>query len=106
MLEGPLTKNIFAFALPVMLSGLLQLLYNAADVVVVGKYAGHTSLAAVGSTGALVTLITNLAIGLAVGVNVIIARHIGANDTHRANRALHTSATLAIIIGIATKASK
>lgn len=102
MLEGPLTKNLFAFALPVMLSGILQLLYNAADVVVVGKFAGHTSLAAVGSTGSLVTLITNLAIGLAVGVNIIIARHIGAKDSERADRALHTSATLAIIIGIAT----
>ena len=102
MLEGPLTKNIFAFALPVMLSGLLQLLYNAADIVVVGKFAGHTSLAAVGSTTALVTLITNLALGLSVGVNIIIARHIGAKNSERANRALHTSATLAIIIGIAT----
>jgi len=102
MLEGSITKNLMAFALPVMLSGILQLLYNAADVVVVGKFAGHTSLAAVGSTSALVTLITNLAIGLSVGVNILLARHIGAKDTKRADRALHTSATVAIVVGIIT----
>lgn len=102
MTEGPVTKNIFAFALPIMLSGILQLLYNAADVIVVGKFAGDTSLAAVGSTSALVTLITNLAIGLSVGVNIIIARHIGAKDTERADRALHTAATVAIITGLLT----
>ena len=102
MLEGSITKNLMAFALPIMLSGILQLLYNAADVVVVGKFAGHTSLAAVGSTSSLVTLITNLAIGLSVGVNIILARHVGAKDHERADRALHTSATLSIIIGILT----
>jgi len=102
MTEGPITRNLFAFALPIMLSGILQLLYNAADVIVVGKFAGDTSLAAVGSTSSLVTLITNLAIGLSVGVNIIIARHIGAKDSRRADRALHTAATVAIIAGLLT----
>ncbi len=102
MTAGSIVKNLLLFALPVMLSGILQLLYNAADVVVVGRFAGHTSLAAVGSTSSLVTLITNLAIGLSVGVNILVARHIGARDSHRANRALHTAITVALVSGILT----
>ena len=102
MTEGPITKKLLLFSLPIMLSGILQLLYNAADVVVVGRFAGHTSLAAVGSTSSLVTLITNFAMGLSVGVNVIIARHIGAKDSERVDKALHTAATLSIFAGIIT----
>ncbi len=104
MTEGSITKNILFFALPLMLSSVLQLLYNAADVIVVGKFAedGLTSLAAVSSTNSLITLITNVAIGLSVGVNVLIARHIGAKNTERADRALHTAATVAIASGIFT----
>jgi putative MATE family efflux protein len=102
MTEGPITTRLLLFSIPIMLSGVLQLLYNAADVVVVGKFAGHTSLAAVGSTSSLVTLITNLALGLSVGVNIIIARHIGAKDSERSHKALHTAATVAIFAGFLT----
>lgn len=102
MTEGPVTKNILAFALPIMLSGILQLLYNAADLIVVGMFSDDSSVGAIGSTSSLVTLITNFAIGLSVGVNIIIARHIGAKDPRRADRALHTAATVAIISGLLT----
>ncbi|MBP3543104.1 MAG: MATE family efflux transporter, partial [Lachnospiraceae bacterium] len=67
MCSGPIMKKLLIFALPVMLSGVLQLLFNAADIAVVGRFAGSDSLAAVGSTGSLVNLLTNLFIGLSVG---------------------------------------
>ncbi len=99
-IEGKISKNILLFALPLMLSSILQLLYNAADIVVVGRFAGHESLAAVGSTSSLINLIVNFFIGLSIGVNVIIARYIGAKDTKNCHRALHTSATVALISGL------
>lgn len=102
MLKGSLGKNLFLFSAPLMLSGILQLLYNAADIMVVGKFSGYQSLAAVSSTSSLITLITNIAMGMSVGVNIILARHIGAKNVGRVNRALHTAATLSIIIGIIT----
>ena len=74
MINGPLLKKLIVFSVPLILSGVLQLLFNAADVVVVGQFAGTESLAGVGSTGSLVNLITNLTIGLAVGANVVMAR--------------------------------
>ncbi len=100
MTDGPIIKNLWKFAFPVMLSGILQLLYNAADIIVLGRFSGHTSLAAVGSTSSLITLITNFAIGLSVGVNVIIARHIGSDDPERTDKALHTAATVAVFSGL------
>lgn len=102
MLEGSLTKNLFLFSAPLMLSGILQLLYNAADIVVVGQFSGYQSLAAVSSTSSLISLITNIAMGMSVGVNIILARHIGAKNVGRVNRALHTAATLSIVIGLIT----
>ena len=80
MTEGPLLGKIIRFSVPLMLSGMLQLLYNAADVVVVGKWAGSAALAAVGSTGALVNLLINLFMGVSVGCNVLAARYYGAGD--------------------------
>ena len=76
MLNGPLLGKLVVFSVPLILSGILQLLFNAADIIVVGQWAGTESLAAVGSTGSLVNLITNLFIGLAVGTNVVMARAI------------------------------
>ena len=72
MTSGPLFGKIVTFAFPLMCSGVLQLLFNAADIIVVGRYTGHTALAAVGSTSALINLIVNLFVGLSVGANVLI----------------------------------
>ena len=74
MCNGPILKKMLVFALPLMLSSILQLLFNAADIVVVGRFAGDDSLAAVGSTSSLINLLTNLFIGLSVGSNVLVAR--------------------------------
>ena len=73
MCNGPLLKKILIFYFPLMLSGVLQLLFNAADIVVVGRFAGSHALAAVGSTSALINLLVNLFIGLSVGANVLVA---------------------------------
>ena len=78
MCNGPILKKMLVFALPLMLSSILQLLFNAADIVVVGRFAGDDSLAAVGSTSSLINLLTNLFIGLSVGSNVLVARYFGA----------------------------
>ncbi len=101
MCEGSVVKNILLFALPLALSGILQLLYNAADVMVVGQFAGNNSLAAVGSTGSLVNLIQNLFIGLSVGVNVIMAKAFGAGDRKRISNAAHTAVALGFVSGVA-----
>lgn len=100
MLNGPLAGKILLFALPLMLSSLLQLLFNAADVVVVGRFAGKEALAAVGSNGSLINLFINLFIGLSVGTNVIIARDLGAGKPENIRRSVHTSITLALVSGI------
>ncbi len=80
MTEGKLLPKILLFSLPLIASGVLQLLFNAADIIVVGKFDGHESLAAVSSTGALINLIVNIFIGLSIGANVVVARHIGADE--------------------------
>ena len=80
---------------------MLQLLFNAADVVVVGRFAGKEALAAVGSNGALINLMVNLFVGLSVGTNVVVARDLGAGQTERVRRSVHTSITLALISGVA-----
>ena len=100
MTEGPLFKKIIAFALPLMLTSMLQLLYNAADVVVVGKFAGDTSLAAVGSTTALINLIVNLFIGLSLGTGVVLSQAIGMRNRSKIHRTVHTSMVLSVILGI------
>ena len=100
MLNGPLAGKILLFALPLMLSSLLQLLFNAADVVVVGRFAGKEALAAVGSNGSLINLFTNLFIGLSVGTNVVIARDLGAGKTEQVRRSVHTSVALSLVSGV------
>ena len=91
MCNGPLLGKIMLFTLPLMLSGILQLLFNAADVVVVGRFAGNEALAAVGSTGALTNLLVNLFIGLSVGANVLVARYYGGRQEEEVSRTVHTS---------------
>lgn len=100
MTEGNLLPKILMFSLPLMASSFLQLLFNAADIIVVGKFAGSESLAAVSSTGALINLIVNLFIGLSVGTNVLVARYIGANQQEEISKTVHTAMMLSIIGGL------
>lgn len=100
MCNGPLFGKIILFAVPLMLSGILQLLFNAADVVVVGKFAGHESLAAVGATTSLVNLLVNIFIGLSVGANVLVARYYGGQHLKDLEETIHTAMLLALIGGL------
>lgn len=102
MCNGPLAGKLLHFALPLMLSGILQLLFNAADIIVVGRFAadGNTALAAVGSTGSLINLIVNLLIGLSVGASVVVSRANGARNQAAVDRAVHTAITVAAIGGV------
>lgn len=99
MCHGPLLGKILLFSIPLILSGILQLLFNAADVIVVGRFAGSQSLAAVGSTSSLINLLTNVFIGLSVGANVLIARYYGAGQEEEVSDTVHTSVLLSIICG-------
>ena len=99
MLNGPMIGPFVRYAIPLMLSGMLQLLFNAADVAVVGRFAGDEALAAVGSNGALCSLFTNLFIGLSVGTNVAAAKACGARDDARLSRVVHASMLLSLICG-------
>ena len=99
MCSGPILRKMLMFALPLMLSSILQLLFNAADIVVVGKFAGDNSLAAVGSNTALINLLTNLFIGLSIGANVVAARSYGAKTWDDLRDTVHTSMLLSMISG-------
>ncbi len=100
MCNGPVLTKMLLFALPLMFSSILQLLFNAADVVVVGRCAGDNSLAAVGSTTALINLFTNLFVGLSVGANVAAARFHGARQERELQNTVHTAMSLSIISGL------
>lgn len=100
MTHGPLLGKILIFAIPLIFSSVLQLLFNAADIIVVGQWSGKEALAAVGSTGALVNLMTNLFIGLSVGANVLFARYIGAKQEQEARETLHTSVLVSLASGV------
>lgn len=100
MVNGPILGKILVYSIPLMLSGILQLLFNAADVIVVGRYAGSQSLAAVGSTSALINLLVNVFIGLSVGVNVMVARYYGARRETAVNETIHTAVALSLVSGL------
>ena len=100
MCNGPLTGKILSFCAPLALSGILQLLYNAADIIVVGRFTGPTALAAVGSTGALINLIVNLLVGLSVGTSVVVAQNYGAGDLKGVHDTIHTSMLVSLIGGV------
>lgn len=100
MTEGPLITKIIKFTIPVMLSGILQLLFNTADVIVVGRFTGKTALAAVGSTGSLINLLVSLFMGLSIGTNVLVARYQGAKDDKSVSETVHTSIALGIVGGL------
>lgn len=100
MCSGSILKKMLLFAIPLMFSSILQLLFNAADIVVVGKFAGDNSMAAVGSTSSLINLLTNLFIGLSIGANVLVARYYGAKQSKDLKETVHTAITVSIISGI------
>lgn len=100
MCNGPIFKKIIVFAIPLILSGCLQLLFNAADIIVVGRFSGSQALAAVGSTSALINLLVNLFIGISVGANVVLGKYIGAHDEKNASKTVHTAIYISIVGGL------
>ncbi|HOS18279.1 MAG TPA: MATE family efflux transporter [Clostridia bacterium] len=101
MTQGPLLSKIVRFSLPVVLMGLLQFLYSAADMIVAGKFAGSEALAAVGSTGSLINLIVALFLGISVGVSVAVAQHFGAREYDAVGKTVHTAILVALVGGAA-----
>ncbi len=100
MTNGPIIKGFLLFSVPIMLSGILQLLFNAADTVVVGRFGSETALGAVGSTSALITLIVNLFMGLSVGASVTAAHCYGAKDPAGVHQVVHTSILASAVTGV------
>jgi len=100
MCNGPIFGKIVVFALPIMAMNILQLMFNAADLVVVGRLSGKEALAAVGATGSIINLIVNLFMGLSVGTSVIVAQDYGARRTDAISKSVHTSITVSVIAGI------
>ena len=102
MTHGPILKKLLLFTVPLILSSILQLLFNAADVVVVGRFAqqGDLCLAAVGSTGSLTSLIVNMFVGLSVGTNVVVARAWGSGDHKAMEESVHTSMLVSVVSGV------
>lgn len=101
MLQGSLTDKILAFALPLAATGILQQLFNAADVAVVGQFAGKNAMAAVGSNSPVIGLLVNAFVGIALGANVIISRFTGQKNTEGVQKAVHTSLVFAVLSGFA-----
>ena len=104
MTTGRTFTKILLFAGPLILAGILQCLYNAADIIVIGRFAGEAPLAAVGATASLISLITNMFIGLSVGTAITVSIAIGARNTERIRRLVHTSIAIACVAGIAVTA--
>lgn len=99
MLQGPIFPKVMLFSLPLAATGILQLLFNAADVIVVGKFAGSISLAAVGATSALINLLIGLFMGVSIGVNILVAREYGCRHEDNVRRTIHCSFALGLILG-------
>ena len=100
MCEGALLPKILIYTFPLMLSGVLQLLFNAADIIVVGRFVGHSALAAVGSTSSLINLLINVFMGLSVGTNVLVARFYGAGKQKDLSEVVHTAIMTALCGGL------
>ncbi len=100
MCSGPLLTKIILYTLPIMCTGLLQLFYNAADIIVVGRYVGKTALAAVGSTSSFINLLVNLFLGLSVGVSVAVAQGYGAHDYDAISETAHTAVLSSLFAGL------
>lgn len=100
MCNGPLLGKILVYALPLIASGILQLLFNAADMVVAGRFAGNAALGAVGATSSLINLLINVFIGMSVGTNVLVAHFFGADRKEELHQTVHTSIALSLISGV------
>lgn len=100
MCNGPILKKMLLFGLPLMISNLLQLLFNAADIIVVGRFAGVSSLAAVGATSSLVSLIVNLFTGISVGVNILVSNYYGSKRMQDLTAVIHTGMAFALVGGV------
>jgi putative MATE family efflux protein len=100
MCSGPFFSKIVLFSIPLILTGILQLLYNTVNIIVVGRYVGSSALAAVGSTTSLINLIINLFIGFSIGASVVMAKYYGAGQYNDANETVHTAIAISIISGI------
>ncbi|MCR4954632.1 MAG: MATE family efflux transporter [Treponema sp.] len=100
MTEGSIFAKLMKFSVPLIISNILQLMFNAADVIVVGRFAGDNSLAAVGSTGSLINLLVNLFVGLSVGTNVVAANFFGAKKSYELKQTVHTAILLSVVSGI------
>ena len=100
MLQGPVLWGVISYTIPIILTSVLQLLFNAADLVVVGRFCGSISVAAVGATGAITNLIINLFIGLSVGAGVTVAHAIGSREETAVHRAVHTALPVALLSGV------
>lgn len=100
MLNGPLLGRIVIYTIPLLLSGLFQLFFNAADIIVVGRFAGAESLAAVGSTSSLINLLVNLFMGFSVGTNVLVARFYGAGQKKELSNTVHTAIVMSAVLGL------
>ena len=101
MCNGTIMDKLISFSIPLMLSGILQLMFNAVDIVVVGRFSGSQALAAVGSTTALINVFTNLFIGISLGANVLAARYYAAGKTKEMSETVHTAIALALVSGVA-----
>ena len=101
MCNGPLLRKILLFSFPLILSNVLQLLFNAADMMIAGRFVGAHALAAVGATTSIINLILNLFMGLSAGVNVVVARTLGACNKNDISQSVHTSIGIAIVSGVA-----
>ncbi len=99
MTEGPIFRQLIAFTLPLLLGNVFQQLYNTCDSVIVGRFIGHDALAAIGSSGSIIFLMTSLFMGISVGAGVVIAQHYGANDLEKVERAVHTTVLAGLIAG-------
>ena len=100
MVNGPILKKMLVFSLPLMLSSIMQMLFNATDIVVLGQFVGDHSLAAVGSTSSLINLLTNLFLGLSVGANVLVGKYFGGRKMQQLNEAIHTAVTISAASGV------
>ena len=99
MLQGPLLGSIISYTIPIILTSILQLLFNAADLVVVGRFCGSISVAAVGATGSITALIVNLFVGLSVGAGVTVAHGVGSREDEVVHRTVHTAIPMALVSG-------
>ena len=100
MCSGPLLRKIVIVAVPLILSGILQLLFNTTDLIVVGRFASYKALAAIGVTGAVVQLMINICLGMSVGTNVLVARYLGAQQRSHVSRTVHTAILFSLAGGV------